>query len=129
MFRFLRTMLKLPNPWLVWIGVMVIMNLVAPFLFLDTLEAKVVLATFMLGVVLQTAIFSARGFVRLLGLGHSAWIPLVIWLWTRLDSISPGSSTGYWVIGVMAVNTVSLVIDVTDVIRYINGDRTPQLEI
>ncbi len=129
MFRFLRTMLKLPKPWLVWIGVMVIMNLVAPFLFLDTLEAKVVLATFMLGVVLQTAIFSARGFVRLLGLGHSAWIPLVIWLWTRLDLISPGSSTGYWLIGVMAVNTVSLVIDVTDVIRYINGDRTPQLEI
>ncbi|MEE8368615.1 MAG: hypothetical protein V3S30_09895 [Thermoanaerobaculia bacterium] len=122
-------MLKLPKPWLVWIGVMVIMNLVAPFLFLDTLEAKVVLATFMLGVVLQTAIFSARGFVRLLGLGHSAWIPLVIWLWTRLDLISPGSSTGYWLIGVMAVNTVSLVIDVTDVIRYINGDRTPQLEI
>ena len=128
MFRFLRTLLKMPKPWLAWIGVLVIVNLIAPLLFLDTLEGKVVLATFILGVVLQTAIFSARGFVRLLGLGHSAWIPLVIWLWTRLDLVSAGSSTSYWLIGVIAVNTVSLIIDVVDVIRYINGDRKQQVE-
>lgn len=121
-------MLKLPKPWLVWILGLIIVNMVGPMLFFSTLEAKIVLAAFMLGAVLQTAIFSAKGFVRLLGLGHVAWIPLVVWLWSRLESGSPEGLFSYWLICTVVLNSVSLVIDVADVIRYIKGERAPQIE-
>ena len=37
------------------------------------------------GAVTQTAIFASRGFVRLMGIGHIYWVPLIPWLWSRLE--------------------------------------------
>jgi hypothetical protein len=127
MIQFLRTLLRMPKLWLVWVFVLVMVNLVSPIMFISTLEAKIVLAAFGLGVILQVAIFSARGFVRLLGIGHVAWIPLVIWLAARLESLPLDSVFCYWLGSVVVVNSSSLLIDAVDVLRYLKGDRAPQL--
>lgn len=129
MIDFFRTMLLMPTPWLAWIGLLMAANLVGPLFFIETLEAQVVLAAIILGAVIQTAIFRAKGFVRLLGMGHVAWVPMVAWLWTRLDQIEMSSAFGYWVLAVMVLDSVSLFIDVTDVLRYIRGERTPHLTL
>lgn len=123
MIAFFRGMLTLANPWLIWIGLLVVANMLVPLVFVGSLEAKVVLAAFMAGAVIQLAIFVRLGFVRLLGLGHILWIPLVIWAVGRLEVVGTGSVFGIWLAALIALNATSLVIDFVDVVRYLLGDR------
>jgi hypothetical protein len=118
----------MPKPWLAWIAALMIVNMIVPLFFITSLEAKAILAAFMLGALLQTAIFSRKGFVRLLGLGHIAWIPLAVWLWIRFEAGSSEGIFSYWLVAVIVLNTTSLMIDVVDVARYVRGERTPQVE-
>ena len=127
MIDFFRTLLNSPKPVLAWVTLLMIANMILPFLFLETLEAKVVLAGLMIGAMLQTAIFSSKGFVRLLGLGHIAWVPMVVWLWMRLDTAPAGSAFRMWMLAVIILNSISLVIDAADVILYIRGEKEPHV--
>ncbi len=129
MLRLFRTMLKMPFPWLLWIGMLGVVNMAVPLFYLDTTEGKVVLAVIMMGAIIQIVIFGAKGFVRLLGLGHSLWLFMVPWLWTRLDHVPEGSPFRFWLLSVVILNGISLLIDITDVGRYIAGERTPQLTL
>ena len=106
-----------------WIGLMVIFNMIIPLFYLDRLEAQVVLASFMAGMVLMTLITAATGFSRLVGLGHIFWIPLLYFLWTHLDQIPPNDGFGVWVRTLMVINAASLAIDALDVSRYLAGER------
>ena len=128
MIDFFRTMLTLPKPWVGWVMLLMTVNMIVPFFYLGTLEGKVVLGAAVLGALLQTWIFSAKGFVRLLGIGHVAWVPMVAWLWTRLDVAPAGSFFRYWLLATIILVSLSLLIDATDVIRYLRGERAPQLE-
>ncbi|MFQ5757910.1 MAG: hypothetical protein ACE5H7_17695, partial [Acidiferrobacterales bacterium] len=57
------------------------------------------------------------------GLGHILWIPLLYFLWMRLEQNPADDFFGLWIRVVMVLNALSLVIDVVDVVRYIAGDR------
>ncbi len=82
----------------------------------------------MFGALLQIAIFAAKGFVRLLGIGHIAWVPMVAWLWTRLDVAPASSLFRYWLLANIVLVGLSLLIDAIDVTRYQRGEREPYLE-
>ncbi len=125
MMDFTRTLLAMKMPWPLWVGLMMLVNMVAPIYFFEALEAKVVLAAALAGMLVQTAVFQAKGFVRLLGIGHIFWIPLVIWLWIRWDQAAPGETLAHWMIAVVVVNSLSLILDAYDVLRYLRGDRQP----
>ena len=120
-------MMSMPMPWPMWIGLMTLTNAVAPIYFFETLEAKVVLTVFVLNTLVMTAIFASKGYVRLLGLGHILWIPLVAWLLARLGQVEPQSALGYWLIAVIVVNSLSVIIDAMDVLRYMRGEREPYI--
>jgi hypothetical protein len=128
MIDFLRTMLTLRKPWVGWVMLLMTVNMIIPLFYLGTLEGRVVLGAFVLGALLQTWIFSAKGFVRLLGIGHIAWVPMVALLWTRLDLAPASSLFRYWLLATIVVVTLSLLIDAADVIRYLRGERDPYLE-
>ena len=53
----------------VWISLLLAANMVVPFVFITTVEAQLVLAAAIAGTVTKTAIFTSRGFVRLMGIG------------------------------------------------------------
>lgn len=129
MIDFFRTLLLMPRHWVAWVGLLMTANMVAPLFFIDTLEAQVVLAAMMAGAAIQMAIFKMKGFVRLLGIGHLLWVPMVMWLAVGFDSERLASPFGLWVAAVMILNSVSLMIDGVDVIRYIKGERTPALTL
>ncbi len=129
MIEFTKTMLLLPQPWLGWMGLLVAVNMVIPLYYIHTREAKVVLIAAMFGLMIMMAIFGAKGFVRLLGIGHITWVPMLPWLWTRLDDTSFGSFFGYWLIAVFVLDSLSLIVDVVDIQRYIKGERTPHLAL
>jgi hypothetical protein len=125
---FFKGLSTLRRPWWVWIALLGVVNAMAVF-FLDTLEGKVVLAAFLAGVTFQMSIFAAKGYVRLMGIGHILWLPLVFWLASRIGDIGIESAFGKWVMAVIVVNGISLVIDAADVGRYLAGDRAPAVTL
>ena len=64
---FLGTIQTFPKPWVAWIYLLILANMIFPLVFVGTTEGKVVLGAFLFSIGFQTAIFSAKGFVRLLG--------------------------------------------------------------
>lgn len=127
--NFTKTMLIMPIHWQVWLGVLVTANIVVPMFFIHTLEAQVVLATAIVGLIIMAGIFSMKGFVRLMGIGHIGWLPLVFWLGMRLEHAPAGSLLGYWLMTVIVLDSLSLFIDTTDVLRYVKGERQPFLAL
>jgi len=120
---FNKGMLKMPVPWQLWIMLLVGVNMILPLFFLDRLEAQLVVGAFLANMMLMTALTGLVGFTRLVGLGHFFWIPLVVFLWTRLEQIPAEGVFGLWIRALIVIDVLSLVIDTVDVIRYIAGDR------
>ena len=52
-FDFLRSMLRLRKPWVGWIMLLMMVNMVIPLFYLGTLEGKVVLGAFVFGALHQ----------------------------------------------------------------------------
>ena len=121
LLAFPRAMLTMPKVWQAWIGLMLVLNGVIPLVYFGHTEGKVVFAVFVLSALLMTAIHHAKGFVRLIGVGHFVWFPLIAWLATRLDDVD--GLMRVWLIALIAVNGLSLVVDVVDLVRYLRGDR------
>ena len=94
MVEFMRGVLSLKKPWIVWVMLLMAANFVAPLFFLGSAEARVVLAAFVIGACMQMAILRARGFVRLMGSGHFLWLAMLPWLATRLAAAPEGGGSG-----------------------------------
>ena len=121
--KFNRGILKLPVQWRLWMMLLVTANLIVPLFYLGSLEAQVVLSTMALSMGLFTILTARFGFTRILGLGHILWIPLLVFLWSRLGENPTDQFYGLWIRGLMILNSLSLMLDGADVFRYITGDR------
>lgn len=122
--KFNRGMMMMPVRWQLWLALLVTFNLVLPLVFLSRPEAQVVVATLMASMILMTGLTAFSGFTRLLGLGHILWVPLLYFLWMRLEQNPAEDFFGLWIRVLMIVNATSLLIDTIDVGRYIAGDRS-----
>jgi len=129
MLSFMQALLQMPRHWAVWVGLLMVFNMLFPLFFLSTLEAQVVLATMMASAGLMLFIFAQKGFVRLLGLGHILWVPLIVWLLARVDVTTFDTRFEQWILAVIVLNGLSLVIDLLDVVRYFKGDRQPTVTL
>ncbi len=121
--KFNKGMIKMPVHWQLWLLFLVSMNLVVPLFFLKRIEALLVVGVLLLSMTLMTVLTSRFGFTRILGLGHILWVPLLLFLSTRLDTIPPDDVYGLWIRALITFNALSLVIDLVDLLRYIAGDR------
>lgn len=126
--KFNRAVFQLPIPWRVWLMLLMAVNMIVPFFFLDRIEARVVLITMIVSATLMMAMTGKFGFTRILGLGHVLWIPLLLYLWTTLGEHPADEPFGLWIRLVMVLNSLSLVIDTVDVMRYIRGDRAETVQ-
>ncbi len=109
--------------WLVWMRVLAFVNVVPPVLFITRLEAQLTLGAAVVASVCVLTLTHLQGFTRLLGLGHIVWVPLVMFLWSRLGQIPSTSVFGMWVRVLIVINCLSLALDVTDVVKFNLGDR------
>ena len=123
--KFNQGLLRFPLGVKVWMLVLITANFFVPLFLLPRIAAVVVIATFLAGFGLMVWITKVSGFTRLLGLGHVLWIPLVIYAWSLLGTPDDSGVYGYWLRALIAVNTVSLIVDAIDVARYLRGDRRP----
>lgn len=121
--KFNRGMSKMALRWQLWVMLLVAANLIAPLFFLNHVEARVVLGTIMASMALMTFLTGKYGFTRIVGLGHVLWLPMLAFLFTRLDHISATDTFGIWVRVLFVLNAISLMLDAADTIRYLAGDR------
>ncbi len=121
--RFHRGLLGMPLHWQLWLGMLIGANLIAPLFFLEQVEARVTIAALLISLALMTALTARFGFSRILGLGHVAWLPLLVFLVGRLAEVPEASAFGVWLRTVIVLDAISLVIDAVDVVRYLRGDR------
>ena len=111
----------IPRIWNVWlVGV----NLMCLY-FIGHVEAQVVLLATLVAVVVQAVIYGQIGFTRILGIAHLLWLPMFAWMAMRANVISLHSNLETWIIILAITNAVSFVVDMTDVTRFIKGERAP----
>ena len=122
LFDFINNIFKMPKAWWPWMAGLPLINLSSVF-FLPRTEAWVVLGTGLLAATIMTVLHAKLGYVRLIGIGHFVWIPMLIWLGFRLNRIPEGSLFRGWILTLIAMDTVSVLIDIVDFIRYLRGDR------
>jgi len=77
--------------------------------------------------VIMMTLFAKLGYVRLLGLGHIPWLFTVPWLWSRLSQTIESGPFYYWLLAVVVLDSISLLIDAVDVVRYWKGERQPTI--
>jgi len=111
--------------WRIWMGCLLTVNFIIPWFILYRTEAQVTLTAVILAMFIALILVKLQGFTRLMGLMHFFWIPLVIYFWILLPEIPANDFLGIWIRSVICLNSISLVIDTIDVIRYIAGDRAP----
>ena len=121
--RFNKGVRKLPVGVQLWVLLLLVANFLIPLLLLPRLEAMVVLVTFFASFGLMVLITGLSGFTRLLGLGHILWIPLIFYLWGLLGGVEDSGLYSIWLRGLIAVNTVCVLLDAIDIARYLRGDR------
>jgi len=126
--RFNLGVLALPLHWRAWVLLLIGINLVTPFFFLGHVEAQIVFAAGMLGMLLMTALTGRFGFSRIIGLGHIAWVPLLGFLWSQLPEIPATDAFGIWLRAVIVLDATSLVLDAVDAVRFARGDRTETVQ-
>ena len=127
--KFNSGLMGMPFHWQLWLLVLVTANGVVPLFFLDRLEGKVIIATLLASMVLMTILTGLTGFTRILGLGHIFWVPLILFLWTRLGQNPASDLFGIWIRALIVVNSMSIVIDAIDVIRYLRGDKAETVNL
>jgi len=109
----------------IWGAWLVAVN-AACLLFIQHVEAQVTLGAVGMAVLAQVLIYQRKRFIRLLGVTHVLWIPMLIWMALRLHAFSTHASPfQVWLRLLIATNAVSLVIDTWDAVRFVRGERRP----
>lgn len=109
--------------WLqAWVFWMTIIN-TASIAFVRHAGGRVALGAWIGNLIFMTLLFETAGYVRLLGLSHVIfWTPLVIYLFVSRANIANQGIYSYWALILGITNSVSLVIDYIDVVRWLIGD-------
>ncbi|UCE63340.1 MAG: hypothetical protein JSU59_10805 [Nitrospirota bacterium] len=121
--KFNKGLFKMSTPVRLWLLALIAVNFIGPLFYLQRLEAQVVLVMMFVSMMLMTGLTALTGFTRIIGAGHFVWIPMLIWIWTRLGDIPTDDWFGLWIRALMVLNGISLIIDTIDVKRYFAGDR------
>lgn len=121
--RFNRGVLGLPLPWQVWVLTLVAANIITPLFFLQHIEAQITLAVGAFGLAFMSYLTARFGFSRIVGLGHVAWLPLLVFLGSRLGDAPPSDAFGLWLRVVITLDAASLAFDAWDVLRFARGER------
>jgi len=98
----------------------------ASLLFITHVEAQVALGAVGVALLAQALIYQRKRFIRLLGVTHVLWVPMLTWIALRLDTVATEEvAFQVWLITLIATNAVSMAIDAWDAMRFVLGERRP----
>jgi hypothetical protein len=113
--RFFTDLLKRPFYEVIWVFYMMAINLAAVY-FWEELLAKIIVILFLVSSMLMMGLYSKFGFTKILGLGHTLWLPLVFYIGYCL-MFAEGFYFTYLFVLLITI-LISLVIDGYDVWTY-----------
>jgi hypothetical protein len=125
--NFFKGCLSMHPVWRVWLFILFLANVILPCFFLNHTIAQVSLLCAFSGALIGFSLTHVNGFNKLLGLMHGPWIPLVFLqgkILYKLTEVDPAfSNFSKWLIFSFAVSSISLVIDITDVLTYLRQNK------
>ncbi len=109
--------------WVMFMGFIFMLSI--PFSFKNKQARLILLATLILAPIIMMALYAKFGYERILGLRHIiGWTPILyILIKDRKSWRSSTAIAGKWLTLTIIVMLISLVFDVTDVVRYALGSR------
>ncbi len=109
--------------WVMLMGAMFMLSI--PFSLKNTQARLILLATLIFAPIIMMLLYAKFGYTRILGLGHIiAWIPVLYCLIKDRKSWQVGQTlVGKWLALTVCIMLVSLVFDISDVARYVMGER------
>ena len=117
--------------WVLWMTVAIF---IVPGLLLrhesSRREGKVILASSIVLAVLMLLWHAQVGYTRIVALPHILiWTPLLAYLYSRRKNLASPSLVRWLTTALVLTIVVSLAFDVTDVIRYILGERAVRVPV
>jgi hypothetical protein len=79
----------------IWGAWLVAVN-AACLLFIQHIEAQMTLGAVGVAVIAQALIYQRKGFIRLLGVTHVLWVPMLTWIALRLDTLPKEEALRPW---------------------------------
>jgi hypothetical protein len=113
--RFFVDLLDQPRWVVIWVYYLMAINLLS-VAFVKLPLAQLILFTFGVSATLMMALYSRFGMEKILGLGHILWLPLVVFLATRIPALDGGFQV--YVIVLTVTIAISLAFDIADVWIY-----------
>ena len=126
--RYHRGLRMTPATWKPWLISLLAANMIVPLFWMDRFEAQVVFGVALVNYLTFVVLTGLSGFSRLLGLAHVYWIPLIFFLWTRLEMHPIDTAFGIWIRIVIVLDAVSVLLDTVNVIRFCLGDRDEMVQ-
>ena len=107
--------------WVFWMGTINSLAIV----FLKHRPACWILAAFLGNLLFMTTLFEVNGYNRLLGLSHVIfWTPLLVYLFRIRNKLPRAGLIVVWIKVLFLTNALSLMVDYSDVARYLLGERS-----
>lgn len=114
-----------------WLNVLLLGAFVAPLLLLIWKASRkagvVTLVSSLIGGATIQYLFSVMGYVKLLGIGHILWLPVVVFLMAQQARGDMPNWPRRIIWFIITVISISLVFDFIDVIRWVLGERAPMV--
>lgn len=117
--QFFQTLFSQSTPIVLWVSLLVIGNMSSVLFVKDKIEARWILGLFIGNAFFMGLLHFYFGYVKILGLSHVlVWTPLIVYLWKRRENFEDGSFYKKWIYFIMIINSLSLILDYADVVRY-----------
>lgn len=122
---YLDAMTRSPDWVLIWLQVLVGVLSISILFALFRHEARAILFGTLMGIGMVIVIYSQFGFTRILGVGHILfWTPTLFYM-VSLQGTAAVAKTwfGRWLWLAIVVMGISLILDYSDLMRYLLGER------
>lgn len=122
---YLDAMTRSPDWVLIWLQVLVGVLSISILFALFRHEARAILFGTLMGMGMVIVIYSQFGFTRILGVGHILfWTPTLFYM-VSLQGTAAVAKTwfGRWLWLAIVVMGASLILDYSDLLRYLLGER------
>lgn len=116
----------------IWVYLLVLVHLAAVFFIIKRVDNKIriqwnalyIIISFLAAGIFMSWLYEQVGFVRLLGLPHLLfWTPVYVWTLVQYRREKMVGWFRRYVLVYFVIAGISLVIDVSDVVRYLLGEQ------
>ena len=126
--EFVAGALALGPGWWVWMALLIMANGVLPLFFLPQLTAIVTLVASAACLPIALALTRLFGYSKLLGLMHAPWVPMLVVSCYFHPGLEDLDAYGWWLTFSIATTIGSLIIDTTDVVRFLRAHERAKSE-